>query len=407
MAVNTAPQGPRSFSSYWLIWLGIAATFAGLAASGAFRGLFSWEEPELRAALTAVEQDQFFGNAEPLLRRVYDRHPDNVRIVRALGLGYLEAHRFDEAEEFLNRWCALRPREAEPFRRRIELWMPQLKTSRAVADVQTVLQIQPDDLRGRQILAQLLFLDARVDEAELEAAKCLQEDPGNKEILHLIASIYQRQGRPAEATSLVDRWLRTMPNSAPALSVRADLYLEAGQVEQAIQLLTSAAGNPALDRSFGRFPLASPWLNATWKLSEVQERPFELDEPNTASPARASAGADSMLDSCFILYQLGQALTRAGRDQEAKSVLAELRWRRALDVWSKTRQRDVNAALQGRVVDAYVAAGKLEDAVLFLTDILHRQPNASDTRQLLADCYDKQGQTERAAEQRRLSGRGP
>ncbi len=109
-------------------------------------------------------------------------------------------------------------------------------------------------------------------------------------------------------------------------------------------------------------------------MSELQDARSTFTSLTKASSGTPGS-AESTPNSSYILYQLGQALTCAGREQEAKKVLAELRLRRALDVWSKTRQHDVNAAVQGRVVDAFVAAGKLDEAILFLTDILHRQSN--------------------------------
>jgi len=112
------------------------------------------------------------------------------------------------------------------------------------------------------------------------------------------------------------------------------------------------------------------------------------------------------VDRSFVLYQLSLALARAGRDTEAKTVLAEMQLRQALALWSEDRQRDTNAALQSRVVEACVAAGKSDDAVKFLHDILGRKPDAAGTRLLLADCYESQGRPDRAKEERRQAGPG-
>ncbi len=380
MTAKAAPAKPRS-ASRLILW-GIAAVLVvSLALGGAWGWLWWQDRAEHRAAQAAADHAAF-AEAEPLLRRVYERHPEDLVIVRALGLGYLAAHRFDDAELFLNRWCEMRPREMEPLLRRIDLWKLWQKSSKAVEDAQNALRIQPNELRGRLFLAQTLFLDARFDEAEHETLRCLHAQPDNGETWYLLATIYQRQGRTGEAADLVDRLLGTLPNSVPTLVLRADLHLEMGKVEPAIQLLTRAAASPALDRSFDIYQLNG------------QAFPYPL------------AVAEQTLDRTFVLYRLSQALARAGRDQEANNALTEMQWRRAMILWSDDKQRDVNTPLQGRVVDAYCAAGKLDEAVAFLTDILSRQPDASGTHLLLASCFDKQGQAERAAEQRRLSGQG-
>jgi tetratricopeptide (TPR) repeat protein len=404
MTDNEAPAKTRSV--FWLVPWGIAAAVIILPAVIGVWGLPSWpgQDTEHQAALSAAEHDEFV-DSERLLRRVYERHPDDVVIVRTLGLGYLVAHRFDEADQFLSRWCELKPGETEPLQRRIELWMLQQKTSQAITDVQNVLQIQPNDDRARQILAQLLFIDARFDEAEREATKCLAAAPYNKEMQYLLACIYQQQGHVLKAIELVERMIRANPNSGPALALRANLFLDAGQTEPAIKLLTIAADNPALDLSFGGNPITRQWTNVVKQLSYVQDRPISFHRDNQPYP-HTQMIAEQSLDRSIILFQLGQTLARAGRDKEAKRVLAEMQWPRALALWTSDKQRDVNAALQKEVVDAYIAADKLDAAVTFLNDILRRQPDARDTRLLLADCFDKQGQTERAAEQRRLSGRG-
>ena len=147
------------------------------------------------------------------------------------------------------------------------------------------------------------------------------------------------------------------------------------------------------------------WINVVKYLSFVQDRPLRLYR-DIESATGTQVLAEQSLERSVIPFLLGQALARAGRDKEAKRVLAEMQLRRALALWSDDKLRDVNAALQGEVVDGYVGAGKLEEAIAFLADILRRQPTASGTHLLLADCYDKQGQTERAAEQRRLSSQG-
>jgi predicted Zn-dependent protease len=102
------------------------------------------------------------------------------------------------------------------------------------------------------------------------------------------------------------------------------------------------------------------------------------------------------------------ALSGAGRHNEARKVMAEMQWRRALGLWSEYEHRDDNPGLQERVVEAMLAAGKTDEAIRFLTKVLQRNPNAPPaTRQLLAACYEKQGEPQRAAEHRRRAGLTP
>ena len=404
MTDDAAPAKPRSALRF-VPWV-VGAAVIALPTVIAVWGWPSWpgQDTDHQAALAAIEHDEF-ADAEPLLRRVAERHPNDVAIAKALGLGYLVARRFDEADPFLTRWVQLKPKDAEPLQRRIESCLQQQKTSQAILDVQTILQLQPSDKLGRRILAQLLFIDARFDEAEREVDLCLKADPDNREMQYLLACIMQQKGQPAKAVELVDRMIRANPKSGPALALRASLFLDAGQVEPAIELLRSIVADPKADLSFGGYPVTRQWANVVKQLSFIQDRPVQFRKDNQPPP-NTQILAEQSLDRAIILFQLGQSLARAGRDREAKQVIAEMQLPRVLALWTGDKQRDVNAPLQREMVDAYLAAGKLDEAIAFLNDILRRLPNAAATHVLLAECYDQQGQTERAAEQRRLGDRG-
>jgi predicted Zn-dependent protease len=381
---------------------------AGCLAGVVVGGLLLWpssENPDRNSALQAAELGHF-ADVEPRLRRLHERQPDDSAVTKALALGYLAARRFGDAELYLNLWCELKSGDVEPFERRAELWLQQQNTARATLDIQSVLQIQPDDVRGRQILAQLLFLDAHFAEAEQEALRCLAAQPNNKEVIYLLASIYRRQGQPGKALEQLEHLLRLGPNSGPGLALRAELYLDANQIEPAIDLLVKAKDASKLDLSFGLYPIDRQWINVAGLLSSVQERQLRLYQDTQRAPS-PQVFAEQKLDHSIILYLLSQALARAGRDPEAKKVVGEMQLYRALAVWAADKLRDVNEGLQREVVDAFVAAGKPDEAVRFLGDILGRQPEGKGTRRLLAECYEKQGKTDLAAEQRRLSGQGP
>jgi predicted Zn-dependent protease len=351
--VVARPSAPRS-----LRW-GALAVALGLVALGGYFGLRWLQDRADRREALELAGTNHFDAAEPVLRRVQEQHPEDVEVVRALALGYLDARQFAEAETFLGRWCELRPGETEPYQRRLELWSKQQKLAQALADVGHILQIDPDNSAMRLQAAQLLLLVGRPDQAERECLRCLKAQPNNVELWYLLARSEHDQGRDAEATGHADRVLQSSPDFTAGLELRAELHLAAGQPDPAIALLRRAADKPG----------------------------------------REQAAA---------LYQLGVTLDRVGRHDEGKKVLAEMRWRQALGLWSEDEHRDDNAALQERVVEAFEAAGKTDDAVRFLTDILKRNPRApAGTHQLLAACYEKLGQPERAAEHRRRAGSTP
>ncbi len=320
---------------------------------------FRWvrDRSERQEALGLAEQGRFDA-AEPQLRHIAERRPDDLAILRALALGYLRIGRDAEAEASLDRWCQAAPGSVEAYQQRLDWFVKKQRMAQALQDAQHVVQLEPGDQAIHRKLATLLLMNGRYAEAEQECRRCLESAPGDVGLAYMLATIYQRQGRYDAATELADRILRAKPDFAGALLLRGELYLEAKQPEAAVPLLRKAA---------------------------------------------AVQGADQIES----LYQLSVALARIGQDKEAKQVVAEMLWRQALDLWSRDTQRDTNLVLQGRVVDALVAAGHPQDAIHFLNRIIQESPQAAAPHQLLASLYEKQGQPERAAEHRRRAGLKP
>lgn len=310
----------------------------------------NWAElNEFRGGLALVEENKFDA-ALPILLRYQARHPRDVTAVRALALGYLlHSRQLSETQKYLDRWCALEAGRPEPYRRRLSFWLMQEMVTPAIQDAEQVLQLEPNDFETRRKLVQLYLTDGRFEQAEKDGLRCFKEKPQDRELWFILANIYQGLRQTAKAAALVDQVLRVAPDHLGALKLRAKLYVDAGQPEPAIRLLK--------ERVVGK----------------------------ATSP-----------DGTEGLYELSEALIRAGRPDEAKRVLAELDWRQALGLWSKYEHRDDNPGLQERVVEAMLAASKTDDAIQFLTDILKRNPNAPpDTHQLLARCYERRGNVEK------------
>jgi tetratricopeptide (TPR) repeat protein len=316
------------------------------------------ERAEFRQAMN-LAREKCFDEALPVLLRFHERHPESVAAVRALALGYLHnTKRLAETRQYLDQWCQIAPDDPEPYRQRLSFWMMQEMVSPAIADAERVVQLAPDDFKTRGKLVQLLLTDGRYQQAEEQGLLCFRHDPDDVDLWLVLANIYYGLGQAKKTADLVDQVLKVDPDRLAALKLRAKLYVEANQPEPAIRLL--------------------------------RERVVRKNSE----------------DGTQGLYELSEALSRAGRRDEAKKALAELDWRLALGLWSKYEHRDENPGLQERVVRAMLAAGETEQAVNFLTGILERNPKAPPhTHELLALCYEKQVQA--AAEQRRLAERKP
>jgi tetratricopeptide (TPR) repeat protein len=313
---------------------------------------------ERQEALRLAEREDF-DRAEPALRRVLERSPEDVAVLQALAQGYLAEKKLSDAEACLNRLCALQPGEVEPFRLRMEMHRQREQYEQALADGRRVLELDPDDLALRQRVAGFCFSAGRFEEAEREYRRCLEAQPNAPELLTLLAQARQAQGDQAGAAALLDRVLAAHPQFTRALMARAILYDTTGEPAKAIPLFRQVL---ALDKGRQR-------------------------------TAR---------------YQLSLALERVGQSEEARRVMAEVRNMQdaeVLDVASKVQPDNLD--LQVQAARAQLAVGATAAGLKMLEDVLARDPNQRAAHAVLADHFERTGQADRADRHRRAAATPP
>jgi predicted Zn-dependent protease len=347
-------------------WLLVAAlVFAALAVGVAFAWPRLLSQRDRREARRLAQQGRL-ADAEPLLRRVLERNPDDLEAIRTLARGYHGADQLAEAEPYLTRWCDLRPNEAEPYRLRLDVRhkrAAQTETraekqrllEEALADGQRALQLEPDNDPVAQEVIWLLLSVGRFEEAERECRRGLDRQPNQPWLCFLLARAYHGQGANAEAQKFLDPLVRDQPRFADGLLLRAILYREAGQPAEAIPLLRQVL---ALGRAH---------------------------QPEA-------------------LYHLSLALASTGQADEAKQVMAE-RQSLVLEKQLTTADYRDNPAFRVWVAQTRLDAGKSEDALRLLDKLLQEDPAYAPAHHLLAAYYEKQGQADRAAEHRRRAAR--
>lgn len=341
-------------------WLAVALIAGAALAASTFLG-WPWLQGRLerRQGLRLAQQGRF-ADAEPLLQRALERRPDDLTVVKALVLGQLDADKLTKAEMSLGRWCALRPRDAEPFRRRLHLWLQLKRVPLALADGQHVLELEPDQDALRKQVTQWLAQTGRLVEAERECQRCLERRPNELELLSLLADIYQGQGRHAEAVAILDPLLRKHPGHTAARLAQALVYCEANQSDQAIPLLRQVLKEDSSLQQTARYHLSLA-LDRTGQTAEAEQMMAEF---------------------------------------QGRQALAELHWRQSLEASSRSDQ-PAQLGLQVRFAEALLAVGKPDEARRLLEKILEQDPNLAAAHQMLAVLYDKQGQAARATEHRR------
>lgn len=307
----------------------------------------------LRAA-----RDGDFARAEPLLKQALDRNLDDAEVVEALARGHLAADN-PQAAAHLARWAELRPDQPEPVRLRMEFCRKHKLREEAFADGKRLLDFEPDNQQLRRTVMNLAFSVGRFEEAESLCRECLRKQSGDSGLLVMLAEIRRARGDQPGAAAVLDSLLKDQPKLASALLLRATVYEESGEPAKAVPLLR---------------------------------------EVMAGDPRRRAAAA----------YRLSLALERAGRPDEARAALAELRRLQDVDTFAEAiRTQPDNLDLRVRLAESLLAEGHTQDGLNLLSGVLARDPRFRPAHRTLAAHYEKQGQPDRAAEHRRLADPDP
>ena len=300
-------------------------------------------EERLTDAIRLASQGRL-RDVEPLLRKALEHDPNNLDILRSLSIGLLGNERLVEAESVLTQWCTLRPRDAEPFKFRMDLRHNralQLKPGDeqekqkqlALNDGKRVVTLVPNDwLTGKNVIV-LCLASGRFSEANLLCQQFLKTHPEDVELQFLQARVCHSLDLTTEAKEFLDKLVATQPKFTSGLLLRAILYCEANEAEKAIPLL----------------------------------RTVDADGKGTHKEAR---------------YHLGLALARSGQTDEAKRILAQVQH----DNFERDNFALDSLAVRTRRAELLINCGKNKEAIDLLQAVLSMDRNCTAARQLLATC---------------------
>lgn len=303
--------------------------------------------------------------AEPLLMAAAERNPDDADVVAALAVAKLGSPDAGAAEQYLTRWCELRPEEARPFQLRMDLRhrVARGRASRAdrrrdqeaaLADGRRVLELDPVNDPVRREVAWLALQVDLFTVAEAECRRSLSAAPADGWLIYMLAKILHAQGKRGEAATVLDPLVRAQPNFPDAVLLRGVLFAEADQPDRAIPLLRQAL-----------------------TLKGVPRR------------------------DC--LYRLGLALAAAGQDAEAQKAFAEVELLNLTGAVANDAFPN-NPAMRVQIAEAMLGMGRLTDANAELDAVLSTAPAFAPAHRAKATYYDRVGQPAQASEHRRRAG---
>jgi tetratricopeptide (TPR) repeat protein len=291
--------------------------------------------------------------AEPILRRLASTAsgPD-PEVDEALARIFLQSYRLDAASRALDLWIRDAPNDPTPY-----VWYAEIDQRLNAAPavridhLRKALARQPDLAKAQLGLADALRLAHRNDEAQTEYRRFLDRHPRDP-AGHTGAGLNAlARGRLEEAQADLDAALEVTPNDVTALRERA-----------------------AIDFRQGRFAKA-------------------LDRLERASKAQPNDGE--------LLYRRSLVLTRLGRNEEAQQAQrAAGRLREDTARLNALREQlnmdPTNTKLRVEIARWLLGHGQEAEGLRWARTVLGRDPLDGPCNRLLAEHYQRQGDSGRA-----------
>lgn len=304
--------------------------------------------PEL-ALLGAILQVRAakYSEAEPVLRGAWQRAPTFDRdLGEALARLYLETFRLGSAREVLDRWAEAVPDDPKPW-----LWRAEVDTrlddpAPVLRDYREALRRDPELLEPRRKLAEGLWADGQLDEAERQFQEYLRHRPDDAEAWLGAARVALGRADWPEAARLLAQGLEVDPKQAALWSERGNLNLARNDPEAArADFAKSAQLDPFEPETRRRLALALS------RLGHVAEAEAAVQEARRLGEEREQMRA------------IRDRLTRSPNDREAQ--VAAARW--------------------------LIEHNHAEEGLRWARQVLSQDPANQATHALLAEYYQARG----------------
>lgn len=295
--------------------------------------------------------------ATTLLEYIESNQEERELILRTLAQAFMHHLRYGPAYVCLSRWIDLKPSSAQPYYWR-GLVLERLNNSdEAMKDLLLGLEVEPDSVKIRLHVAEMLVADNRPLEALVHLERLQRQAPGRADVMACLGQCRYLQGQNGEARRLLEGAVRELPDNLPVLLHLAKLDMHEGKAQ-----------------------------DAELRLRRIVKLDFAYTEAH---------------------YLLVSALQMLGRDDEAKASLALFaKYTAVLEQANKLLKHeaqqpsnDPNVASEiGRLL---LQIGHDRSGVYWLDQALLRDPHHQATHRAFAEFFESKGLAARAASHRR------
>ena len=314
----------------------------------------------LEAALLAAQAGDVARVEEDLYLFVKEDHPQTSLILEALAHGYLHIYDLPSALGCLDLLLKREPENTHALIWRGHVWSGMANPSKALADYQRAVEIDPNNAEARLLLAETLRDKAgKPAEALSHFERLRQQQPGSLRVGRGLARCQRTLGELDKASQTLDALLAEHGEDADTLAERGEVAIQAGQLAR-----------------------AEVWLKRAVALNPHARQ---------------------------FLFSLHQLLLRRGKEDEARVYLARMQRVEAdLKALEKAVQevgknpRDPSPRYRAGVI--CLRNGQEGEGLRWLLGTLQQDPNHRPTHLALADHFRQKGDKELTAYHLRKAG---
>lgn len=241
----------------------------------------------LAIALVGLEKS---AEASREIAKLLARSPKDVKLLEMAAQTFWQQKRFAETEKVLKRRLDLGDATAEWWALYGDALDAQKKTIEAVAAYEKAVKANPDSINYRYALGSLYWKQIRYDDATREFTEILKREPNEPRASFNLGDIYLTNGDAAKALPFLEIAVKNFPDEFDTRFALGRAYLLTNKYQTAIEQLEIAVKQrPEIAEGFYQLGLAlqrggrrEEAKTAFKKAQELQKAKRDSEAPTTA-----------------------------------------------------------------------------------------------------------------------------
>jgi tetratricopeptide (TPR) repeat protein len=352
----------------------------------------------------ALQRGNAVKAAKHLDRALNQLSGSNPRVARLAAEAYLQQDAWGAAADRLERLSADYQQATSLRIRLAQIYLENNQPEKARTHIQTVLQQEPDNRQARQLKAQMLAMRGDTQEAIELYEQFPPEQRG--QMYGQLAQLYVRAGQVEQARQLVEARLDQAPGDLRAVRLMMQLAQDKDQKQAVLAQAEEAGANAqVIDvlRSLVEAEGQSPEQQQAVQQQLVDRLVAQQDDPVSKALIRARIQVQR-----GNVDQARQIVEKAAETAPDNEQLIRLQFEMALSQENFEQARELSSRAEALNLDqaqgeffrgrVFLAQGQADQAVAAFKRGVSARPVYSQGQRLLGDALREQGNLEQAVE---------